>query len=102
LIATGSYVIDDGFYTAYCNYPAAAEVYLDHKPNANQQWHFSAFGTGFRICNTINGSSVCLTDGGANGLVDQGQGTDAWTVSAYGGVNAPSGARRLRVRRQLR
>jgi hypothetical protein len=79
-----SYVIDGGFYSAYWGYPPAAEAYTKNGSpigtNPSQEFNFVASGSDFTICDVANGA--CLTDGG--GLVDIGQGTDLWLITASG------------------
>jgi hypothetical protein len=79
-----SYVIDGGFYSPYWGDPPAAEVYAKNGSpvgtNPSQEFNFVASGSDFTICNVPDGA--CLTDGGS--VVDIGQGTDTWLITASG------------------
>jgi hypothetical protein len=79
-----SYVIDGGFYTSYWGFPPAAEAYPENGSplgtNPSQEFKFAASGTDFTICNVQE--AACLTDGGS--VVDIGQGTDMWLITASG------------------
>ena len=77
-----AFVIDGGFCKAQFNFPPAAETYSNNQPNLAQQYQFRPTNGGFTICNT--NLPACLTDGGANNLIDQGQGTDVWTILPSG------------------
>ena len=77
-----AFVIDGGFYKAQFNFPPAAETYSNNQPNLAQQYQFKPSGSGFTVCNIS--FPACLTDGGTNNLIDQGQGTDVWTVLPSG------------------
>ena len=81
-----TFVIDGGFYQAANGYPAAAETFQNNQPNLAQQYRIAASGTGFTLCNyqnpTAGGPPACLTDSGT--IIDQGQGTDVWTILQSG------------------
>jgi hypothetical protein len=78
IVNSQSFAVDGGFY--YWNGNTTEEVWtLNNGPD--QQWQFTASGSGFTICN-VGVPNACLSDGG--GTLDIGVGQDVWTVTTSG------------------
>jgi Pectate lyase superfamily protein len=77
---SASFAIDGGFY--HFSALASEELYSLSVKNPYQQWQFRPSGSGFTICSVGNGTSICLSDGGADLTI--GLGSDVWDVAVSG------------------